>query len=286
MEDGFLRSVGLGSNHVGGASLVLDADGIYFDPRQPSALERLLQSGEFDAALLARAAQLRRQIVQAGLGKYHVGGREAAALGGAGKRRLLVPGQVENDASVRFGSPAVQTNLELLRQVRAAEPGAWIVYKPHPDTEAGTRPGGVADEAALKYADQIVRGVAASALFAQLDGVHTMTSLLGFEALLRGVPVTTWGQPFYAGWGLTQDRLPLARRTRRRSLDELTAAALILYPSYVHPDTRRRCEAEDVAAWMAARAAADIATEQRRLRRAFNLCQGLYRSWVSAHART
>ena len=64
-----------------------------------------------------------------------------------------------------------------------------------------------------------------------------MTSLAGFEALLRGKPVTTYGMPFYAGWGLTRDlgmRADVAaRRSRRRHLDELVAAALILYPVYV-----------------------------------------------------
>ena len=71
-----------------------------------------------------------------------------------------------------------------------------------------------------------------------------MTSLAGFEALLRGKPVTTYGQPFYAGWGLTEDLCPVPRRTRRRSLDELVAGALILYPRYLDPVTGLRCTPE------------------------------------------
>lgn len=283
IEDGFLRSVGLGSQHIGGASLVIDADGIYFDPRSPSALETLLQSAEFEAATLARAKALRERIVQAGVSKYNVGRREPAALGGAGQRRVLVPGQVEDDASIRFGAPGVRTNLDLLRVARAAEPAAWIVYKPHPDTEAGARRGALADAQALRYANEVVRGVSASALLSQVEAVHTMTSLLGFEALLRDVAVTCWGQPFYSGWGLTEDKLPLARRTRRRSLDELVAAALILYPAYVHPQTRAPCEVEGVVEWLAARAGEDAEAAPNPLRRALQLCQGLYRSWQSAH---
>jgi capsular polysaccharide export protein len=60
-----------------------------------------------------------------------------------------------------------------------------------------------------------------------------LTSLIGFEALLRGTQVVCWGQPFYAGWGLTQDRHPHARRTRRLALDELVAGALLRYPVYL-----------------------------------------------------
>ena len=282
IEDGFLRSVGLGSSHVGGASLVIDDQGIYFDPRQPSTLEALLQQADFDAGLIARAQRLTQQVVRAGLTKYNVGARRPAVLGGTGRRRLLVPGQVEDDASVRLGAPRVGTNLALLRRVREAEPGAWIVYKPHPDTEAGARRGALADADALRYADEVVRGTAAVALFPLVDGVHTMTSLLGFEALLRGLPVITWGQPFYAGWGLTDDRDPPPCRTRRRSLDELVAATLIAYPRYVHPETGRRCEAEVVVEWLATRAAAPASRAPSRF---LNLCTGLYRSWTSAHAR-
>lgn len=285
IEDGFLRSVGLGSNHVGGASLVVDGQGIYFDPRSPSRLEQLLQSGEFDAALLQRAARLREFLVRHGLSKYNVGVHAVAELGGAGRRRLLVPGQVEDDASVRLGSPEVRGNLELLRRVREAEPDALIIYKPHPDIEAGTRAGRIDDAQALRYADRIVREVSAAALFPQVEAVHTMTSLLGFEALLRGLPVVCWGQPFYAGWGLTQDRCPLARRTRRLELDQLVAAALILYPLYADLEARRACEVEDLAARLAAQAPARIEGERGALRRTAQLCLGLYRSWVSAHGR-
>lgn len=285
IEDGFLRSVGLGSNHVGGASLVVDEVGIYFDPRRPSRLEQLLQQTAFEPALLARARRLREYLVRHGLSKYNVGTERAQVSAPAGRRRLLVPGQVEDDASVRFGSPLVRGNLELLRRVREAEPHAWIVYKPHPDTEAGTRAGAVPDAQALRYADQVVRGVSAPALFPQVDAVHTITSLLGFEALLRGLPVTTWGQPFYAGWGLSDDRAPPPRRSRSLELDMLVAAALILYPRYADPEARRACEVEDVAHSLAGRTPAAMEAERQPLRRVARLCLGLYRSWRSEHAR-
>ena len=63
-----------------------------------------------------------------------------------------------------------------------------------------------------------------------------MTSLVGFDALLRGKKVVIYGQPFYAGWGLTQDVFAsgeaFLRRGRKLSLDELVAGALIYYPIY------------------------------------------------------
>jgi len=66
-----------------------------------------------------------------------------------------------------------------------------------------------------------------------VDGVHTMTSLTGFEALMRGKKVTTYGMPFYAGWGLTDDKCELPRRTRKLSLDALVYGLLCVYARYV-----------------------------------------------------
>jgi capsular polysaccharide export protein len=70
-------------------------------------------------------------------------------------------------------------------------------------------------------------------LLEAVDEVHLLTSLTGFEALLRKKAVTCYGQPFYAGWGLTHDIYPVNRSTRRLSLDELVAGVLMLYPTYI-----------------------------------------------------
>jgi capsular polysaccharide export protein len=135
-------------------------------------------------------------------------------------------------------------NLALLRAVRAAAPDAFLIYKPHPDVEAGFRRGRIASQDLAGLADHVAMEAPMAGLFAQVDAVHCLTSLTGFEALLRGLPVTLWGQPFYAGWGLTDDRgpvLPAARRLRRLDLDSLIAGALILYPRYIDPVTQLPC---------------------------------------------
>ena len=126
--------------------------------------------------------------------------------------------------------------------MRQASPEAFIVYKPHPDVEAGLRRGYVDEGQALRHADRVVRQASSDALIALADEVHTMTSLVGFEALLRRKRVVTYGLPFYAGWGLSDDRVSCPRRTRRRSLDELVAATLLAYPQYVDPFTGLACD--------------------------------------------
>jgi len=238
MEDGFLRSVGLGSDLVTPASLVVDRRGIYYDPSRPSELEELLEAGGFTAAELDRARALRRRIVDTRLSKYNVG-RERALAVPAGRRVVLVPGQVEDDASIRLGCRDIRTNLALLEAARGDAPDAFIVFKPHPDVLSGNRNGGVDRAAALRLADHIEEDATLAQCLDVADEVHTMTSLVGFEALLRGLRVVVHGQPFYAGWGLTDDRNPPPRRTRRLSLDELCAGTLLRYPRYVDRQTGR-----------------------------------------------
>ena len=250
VEDGFIRSRGLGSNFLPPCSVVLDWSGQYVDPSAPSDLERLLAETEFPPALLARARRLIARLIDEGVTKYgSISAAPPARRGTAGQRVVLVPGQVADDLSVRLAGCGMD-NAALLTAVRAAEPDAFIVYKPHPDVIAGHRPG-VIDLATAKFADEIVNVGNMHDLVSSVDSVHTITSLAGFEALLRGREVVTYGQPFYAGWGLTTDRNPVLRRQRRLSLEALVAAALLLFPHYVDPVTGMPCPAEVVLDRMA-----------------------------------
>lgn len=277
VEDGFLRSVGLGAELVKPLSWVIDQRGIYYDASGPSDLERILQEGHFDPATLGRAARLRQRVVEGRLTKYNVGSdtwkREAHM-----QRIILVPGQVETDAAIRSATPGVRTNLELLKLVRASNPGAWVLYKPHPDVVAGLRVSGHGEHEAENWCDTVVGDVSMADLLAQVDEVHVLTSLTGFEALLRGKAVTCYGQPFYAGWGLTTDIHPIARRTRRLTIDELVAGTLIEYPVYVTPDSGTVTAPEEaldaLIKWRARRSTGVLRVWWRNALRAYLSIQG------------
>jgi capsular polysaccharide export protein len=245
VEDGFLRSRGLGADLVPPLSLVLDDLGIYYDPRAKSRLERLVEaSPHLPEAETDRSARLIARLTRARLSKYNLGGDDLPQGLPAG-RRILVPGQVEDDASILAGTEDIRTNRALLEATRAANPAAVILYKPHPDVETGLRAGAVAD--AGQFADAVLDRTDAMAALDAVDEVWTMTSLIGFEALLRGRSVTCLGTPFYAGWGLTDDRaMPCPRRTARPTLAQLAHAALIGYPRYFDPMTGLACPVEVV----------------------------------------
>jgi capsular polysaccharide export protein len=283
MEDGFLRSVGLGSDFTMPASLVLDGAGIYFDPTRPSDLERLLESAEFADAELERARALCDRIVSEGLTKYSLGDRAPFQLSASrGQRVVLVPGQVEDDASIQLGaSEACRTNRALLAAARTLDPDAFLVYKPHPEVLSGNRRSEPVPQSAY---DQLVIDAPLAACLARADAVHTMTSLVGFEALLRGITVVTHGRPFYAGWGLTDDQCPCPRRTRRLSLDQLVVGALLRYPRYYSYSAGAFVSAEDAVAELLALRAGSAALPSRasRLVRHKNKLQNLLRDVVHA----
>lgn len=232
LEDGFLRSVGLGADLIRPMSWVLDSRGMYYDATRPSDLEHYLAKTDFTPEILARAAALRQQLVATGITKYNVGVSGWQRPDGR-KKIILVPGQVESDASLAYGAPEIRSNITMLQAVRRANPEAYILYKPHPDVMAGLRAKGVGEDEALRWCDERVVNSDMGLLLAAVDEVHVLTSLAGFEALLRGKAVTCYGQPFYSGWGLTHDIVPNLRRGRQLPLDALVAAALIDYPIYL-----------------------------------------------------
>ncbi|TJZ89753.1 capsular polysaccharide biosynthesis protein [Paracoccus gahaiensis] len=243
VEDGFLRSRGLGAALTPPLSVVADDLGIYFDPTEPSRLEQLIALGPPPCGR-DRAQRLIAALIAARLTKYNLGG--AADLPPRdGRHRILVPGQVEDDASIRKGAGKERTNLALLARVRAENPLACVIYKPHPDVEAGLRPGLIAPGDLARLADHVADAADPLALIEAVDEVWTITSTLGFEALLRGTPVTVLGAPFYAGWGLTRDLGPIpARRRARPDLAALVHACLIAYPRYRDPVTGLPCPVE------------------------------------------
>lgn len=241
LEDGFIRSVGLGAKKTKPLSLCLDLQGIYYDPRKESDHENICANYSFDDSILVQAKKLQKHIIESGISKYNIGSSTEINLPKS-KKIILVPGQVEDDASIIYGSPIIKKNNDLLSEVRKENKKAYILYKPHPDTLHAKRQGGIVDD---RLYDMLVEDISICDVIDQVHEVHTMTSLAGFEALIRNKKVTTYGLPFYAGWGLTNDKLKCDRRIRKLSLKQLIAATLIVYPVYLHPDTAEICDVEE-----------------------------------------
>ncbi len=244
VEDGFIRSVGLGYRLTPPISLVFDSMGIYYDSTKPSELEYVLQNFSFDEDMLQRAERLIQLIKEHRINKYNLEERNYTPPK-TDREIVVVPGQVETDRSIKYGSPVVKNNLKLLEEVRKNRPNAYIIYKPHPDVAKGYRKGYYPKDALLEFCDEVCEDVSSISLIAVADEVHTISSLFGFEALLHNKKVVCYGQPFYSSWGLTEDIYPVERRRRKLSLFELVAGSLIIYPSYVSLYNGKKIEPEE-----------------------------------------
>jgi capsule polysaccharide export protein KpsC/LpsZ len=238
--------------------LAADDLGIYYDPSRPSRLEALLQTYELSAEEYRRGEILIDLIRQARVSKYNFGRSQAFEFP-SGRTRILVPGQVADDAAIRKSRSATidcantpNVNIDLLRLARARNPDAFLVFKPHPDVETGLRKGKVPRDQALEYADRIARDANIIDLIEAVDVVETFSSLSGFEALFRGKKVAVHGAPFYAGWGLCEDLTPIEGRTRQRSLPELVYLALVQYARTIDPVTLLPCTPEFLVSRLAA----------------------------------
>ena len=288
MEDGFIRSVGIGTDLTAPASLVLDSRGVYFDPSSPSDLEHLLQTHDFSNKLLERAKKLRALLLETEVSKYNLGKELPLNLikSKAGQPLILIPGQVEDDASIQTGCIDICTNSKLIITVRENNPDAYLIFKPHPDVISGNRKGAVDNKIIDQHCDLMLDDVSVTDCLGIVDEVHTMTSLVGFEGLLREIKVVCYGLPFYSNWGLTQDRHYLKRRNPEQknsiSLDKLVAATLILYPRYIHWQTRAYTTPEFIVLQIkksieqqGGKQANKIPTIVRKLRQAKQLIKGI-----------
>ncbi|QFI69656.1 Capsule polysaccharide export protein [Sinorhizobium alkalisoli] len=249
VEDGFIRSVALGALRVPPLSLAFDTQDMYFNANGPTDLEDILRTYDFagDPGLMRRARAAREQLLASRLSKYNSGHRLdiGAVYGEKTRKRVLVIGQVERDASIAYGCARKMTNNDLVRLAAMENPDAQIIYKPHPEVLKGTAEAKSDPALVRDIAMILTQDISLADALDTIDHVYTITSLSGFEAVLRGIKVTTVGCPFYSGWGLTDDRQPNPRRNRTLSIDEVFAAAYLLYAKYLDPVTKRPIEIEE-----------------------------------------
>ncbi|RPJ10035.1 MAG: capsular polysaccharide biosynthesis protein, partial [Deltaproteobacteria bacterium] len=278
LEDGFLRSVGLGHTDPP-LSIVVDDLGIYYDATTPSRLEFLI-SRPLSTDESARAKAMITAWRNDRVSKYNhlpeyephtpqlpagEGQRVAACTDGSRHPKgpyVLVADQTYGDASIRYGLATPESFDRMLQAALNENLDYTVLVKIHPDVLAG-RKKGYFDATALSRMARVqvvAEDVHPVRLIEDAKAIYVVTSQIGFEGLLWGKPVRTFGMPFYAGWGLTQDDLPAPKRRKTVTREQLVHAALLDYPRYVNPETGQRCELEDVLSHIAL---------QRRMRNRF-----------------
>ena len=253
VEDAFLRSVLPGRDGEPPLGLHLDTRGVHFDPSKPSDLEMFLREDPLDdTALLNRARDAIEAIKHANLRKYNAFDLDLKA---PDPGYVLVIDQTDGDASVTASRADRNTFLEMLFVAREEFPAARILITP-PETIQGHRAGHYLDTDLSNNVEFLSDPISPHALLDGAIAVYTVSSQFGFEALLAGHKPVVFGQPFYIGWGLTDDRMPLDRRQRTLTRAQLFAGAMILYPRWYDPFTDQLCDIEDVIKTLTASARA------------------------------
>jgi len=253
IEDGFIRSKSLGSDLAEPLSLILDEDGIYFDPRTKSGLESLISDYKLTMEDKKIGNEIKNKILKDNISKYNISSNIESDYYSKHKNNTIkvIIGQVEDDASIIFGSNNIKTNLDLIKEVfKNKNTNDILVYKPHPDVTSGNRVGKVNIKEVLKYCDHVDNKTPIINIlkYSNIE-VHTITSLTGFENVLRGNKTICYGNPFYSGWGFTTDIcMPEYIKIRRGvvSLDDFFTYSYIKYPIYYNNLTKELSTADDI----------------------------------------
>ena len=240
-EDGYLRSVG---RHDAALSMVFDHVGIYYDASSPSYLEKLITE-TLDAVEITHTKSIINTWRVSRVSKYNDANEFSGKLP---EDYVLVCDQTRGDASILYGQANEKSFQRMLKAALVENPDSKIVIKTHPDTLTRAKQGHL-DQFTLEKNNRILlirRKCHPVRLIEYAKAIYTVTSQMGFEALMWGKRVRTFGMPFYAGWGLTEDNLPAPERRGRATLEQLVHSALIRYPRYIDPLTGKRCGVERI----------------------------------------
>ncbi|MBT9386715.1 glycosyltransferase [Pseudooceanicola sp. CBS1P-1] len=227
---------------------VYDDMAYYFMADYPNRLIHRLNSGqELTEEERQRARAMIDRIVARKISKYNSQPIHLPTLTEGYTRRVLVCDQAFADASTIYGKVDEEDFQQMLMAAIRENPDAEILVKTHPDTfwEKGRRVGYFNHLQSYGRVRILRDPLNPFCLFEHVDKVYAGTSQMGLEALLAGKEVVLFGCPFYAGWGLTDDRKTIPHRHRTRSLEELFHYFYIWYTIYHVPGCPIPSQIED-----------------------------------------
>ena len=249
LEDGFIRSVRLGSEGDITMSLIIDDVGIYYDSTCPSRVENILNSEDDllspeDEELAVRAIKL---ISQHNISKYnHARDVPPDYFPDNDKKRILVVDQTKGDLSIVLGKVENFSFQDMVSAVLEEEPDADIYVKLHPESISGYKGANFDIEDMERMSGGRVKFITEQyniiSIIKAMEKLYVMSSQVGIEGLIMGKDVVCFGAPFYSGWGLTDDRVTIDRRFRKRSFMELFIATYLKYIVYVNLEKEERCD--------------------------------------------
>lgn len=149
------------------------------------------------------------------------------------KNSILVIDQTLNDYSIYAANANKSTFDYMVKTAIYENPNSTIYIKIHPEVLIGKRKGNIniQEYNGRKNVKILTENLSPNYLFKDMSKVYTVSSTLGFEALLRNKEVHTFGQNFYSGWGCTIDHNHPQNRCKDRSIIEI-AYAIYMHSTY------------------------------------------------------
>jgi hypothetical protein len=262
LEDGFIRSINIGLSGEPSLSIIFDSHTAYYDATKASQLENLLNSDiKLNKETIDYCKKCISKIVMHRVSKYNRAPCYKLNLGNPNKRKILLVDQRYNKASVKYGLGDNSSFANMLQDALSHYNDYDIIIKRHPDAITGGKQSYFNKDllSPFKYANNIFLyddDINPYALFDLVDDVFVCSSRMGFEALMAGKKVHCYGMPFYAGWGITEDKIVLDRRSKKRSVEEIFYFAYIVLSRYWNPDKNSIAKVDEIV---------DYITEHRNI---------------------
>ena len=258
-EDGFIRSINnfvnktIPSKYRNSISFTF-SNLPHFFADEITTLEYMLNNEKLklDNKQIERAKYLIDKIIKNKISKYNHQPIYKPEIG-KNKNKVLVIDQSYGDMSISYGWANEYTFKNMLEVAIKENYNADIIIKTHPDalvknSERAKCYYSLDDLEIYERRENIYlmsEEINPISLLEIVDKVYVCTSQLGFEALMMGKEVHTFGMPFYAGYGLTIDYQKCERRKNNRTLEEIFYITYINYSYYVNPEKEERCEIEE-----------------------------------------
>lgn len=236
-----------------GLSVIADIHGFNYDAEAETDLEHWIAAGmkpENREAGLAQAQKWMKFVVDHGISKYNhapLTSPKLDALKAAGRRYVLVVDQDCADESVFMSGGTPEAFERMIQAALDENPDCTVIVKTHPIQVAGNPSGVVGAYSGVVDSDRIVRvdwNINPYSLLGIVEKVYVQSSAFGFEALMAGKEVHTFGLPWYAGWGATVDAMekPSRAAAGKRSVEELFGFFYLKYTRWFDPETGERCQ--------------------------------------------
>jgi capsule polysaccharide export protein KpsC/LpsZ len=241
VEDGYLRSFYLGKEHNQANSLVIDNESLHFDKNGKSIIHELI-SEEIDEKITNQHAEYFIKFCKnnfitkySAINKTHLKTIEQINNLFPAANFIGVVGQKPNDKSMIYGNPKSYSNFSIFYKALKENKDSIIIFKQHPDvvdnslTDILVKLFCIFSKRTFFIKDKFLSPIY---FINRSNVIYTISSTIGFEALIHDKKTVVFGTPFYAGYGLTEDRVKIERKKKLITKEQLIYNYIYRYCKY------------------------------------------------------